>query len=453
MAALQERPGGSLAQACRTRAALKGAYRFLDHPDTAVPHLLPALVRPAVLSLCRSRLVLVVHDSTSFNFTGLNKAKGLGYLNDSVTAQGIHLHSSLLLDQDCTLVGLAHLHFWVRPHFREETDEQMRQLPIEAKESFKWLRGIRAAPAAFAGLAEKGQTRLPKIIHVMDREGDIHEVFAEVLQLGHAAVIRCCQNRRVEAEQPDQIDRAKQRVAKQASLGRIDLRVPLKEGGFRQAVVAVRSLQVRLRPDENSRKNRQPIDLWLIETREVSIPPGGEKPAQWWLWTTLPARTIKQVKRVLLIYRARWRVEDYHRVGKTGCKVERRRLLEGEALQKVIAMQAWVGTQIWRLRDEAKEKPEQDCEKYFTVQEWKMLWAQHHGRPWRSRDGQPTLAEVTKWLGGLAGHLGRNRDGFPGAELLSRGLYALSWLVQGRKLTLAELGLPPDDPTPNQRSK
>jgi hypothetical protein len=452
MTALQERPGGSLPEACRTRAALKGAYRFLDHPDTAVPHLLPALVRPAIRFLSHSRLVLAVHDSTSFNFTGLKKAKGLGYLNDSLTAQGIHLHSSLLLDQDCTLVGLAHLHFWVRPHFRQETDEQIRQLPIEEKESFKWLGGIRAATAAFAFLAETGQTRLPKIIHVMDREGDIHEVFAEVLQLGHDAVIRCCQNRRVEGAQPDQIDRAKQRVAKQPSLGRIDLRVPLKKGGFRQAQVEVRSLRVRLRPNETNRKNRQPIDLWLIETREVSIPPAGEKPAQWWLWTTLTAKTIKQVKRVLQIYRARWRVEDYHRVLKTGCKVERMRLLEGEALQKVIAMQAWVGTQILRLRDEAKDKPEQDCEKYFTVQEWKMLWAQHHGRPWRGSDGKPTLAEVTLWLGGLGGHLGRKRDGLPGAELLSRGLYALSWLVEGRNIALAELGIPPDDPSPNQRS-
>src|SRR5688572_15435207 len=88
MTALQERPGGSLPQACRTRAALKGAYRFLVHPDTIVAHLLPALVRPAVRSLCHTRLVLVIHDSTSFNFTGLKKAKGLGYLNDSVTAQG-----------------------------------------------------------------------------------------------------------------------------------------------------------------------------------------------------------------------------------------------------------------------------------------------------------------------------------------------------------------------------
>jgi hypothetical protein len=401
MRAMQERPGGSLPQVCRTRAALKGAYRFLNHPDTAVPHLLPAFVRPAVRSLLRSRLVLVVHDSTSFNFTRLKKAKRLGYLNDSVTALGIHLHSSLLLNQDDTLVGLAHLHFWVRSDFRQETAEQLRQLPITAKESFKWLRGVDAATAAFGCLAEEGQTRLPPLIHIMDREGDIHEVFALVRQLGQDAVIRCCQNRRVDAEQPDQIDGAKQRLARQPSLGQIDLCVPLHEGGFRSAQVEVRSLRVRLRSHETRRNDRHPIDLWLMMTKEVSIPPVGEKPAQWWLWTTRPGQTIEQVKWVLTIYRARWRVEDYHRVLKTGCKVEKMRLLDGEALTKVIAMQAWVATQVLRLRDAAKNKPTEDCEKYFTEQEWKMLWAQHHDRPWQHGDGKPTLAEVASWLGGL----------------------------------------------------
>lgn len=451
MADLQEHPGCSLPQACRSPAALKAAYRFVDHPDTTVPNLLPAFVRPAVVSLSHARLALVVHDTTTLNFTHLNKAIGLGYINDSVTAHGIHLHSSLLLDVDCTLVGIAHLHFWVRPHFREETDEQIRNLPIEEKESFKWLRGVRAAHAAFQSLGQRGQTHAPKMIHVMDREGDIHEVFAEVLQRSHDAVIRCSQNRRVEADQPDEIETAKQRVAKQTAMGEMELRVPLKAGGFRQAMVQVRSLQVRLRPDETKHKNRQPIDLWLIETREVSIPPVEEKAAQWWLWTTLPAQTMTQIQWVLQIYRARWRVEDYHRVLKTGCKVERMRLLDGEALMKVIAMQAWVGTQILRLRDAANDKPEQDCEQYFTSQEWKMLWARQHGRPWQTNDGKPTLAEVAKWLGGLAGHLGRKGDGLPGAELLSRGLYALSLLLEGRKITLAELGHPMVEPISTPR--
>ena len=269
--------------------------------------------------------------------------------------------------------------------------------------------------------------------------------------MGDDAVIRCSQNRRVEADQHDQIDNAKHRVAKQTSLGEMELRVPLQQGGFRQAVVQVRSLQLRLRPDETKHKNRQPIELWLIETREISTPPLEEKAAQWWLWATQPAKTMTQIKWVLQIYRARWRVEDYHRVLKTGCKVERMRLLDAKALVKVIAMQAWVGTQVLRLRDAAKDKPEQDCEKYFTSQEWKMLWARQHGRPWHTNDGKPPLAEVTKWLGGLGGYLGRKGDGLPGAELLSRGLYALSLLLEGRNITLAELGHPLEEPMSTQR--
>jgi hypothetical protein len=442
VADLQDHPGCSLPQACRSRAALKAAYRFFDHPETSVAHLLPAFVRPAVRSLSSDCLVLVVHDSSSFNFTPLAKASGLGYISDSFSARGIHLHSSLLLNEDCNLVGLAHLHFWVRDQFRAETDVQIRNLPVEQKESFKWLLGIRAANTAFQALRSQGQTRLPELVHVMDREGDIHEVFAEVQQLGHHAVIRCCQNRRVEAAQPDQLDRAKQRVAERKSLGTMELCVPLKEGGFRLAVVQVRSMWVRLRPGEAKRKGRRPLNLWLIETREVGTPPAGEKAAQWWLWTMLPAGKMCQVKRVLQIYRARWRVEDYHRMLKTGCKVEKMRLQDAAALVKVIAMQAWVATQVLRMRDAAKQDPDQDCEMFFDVREWKMLWVREHGQAWQPSDGKPTLAEVAKWVGKLGGHLGRTGDGLPGAELLSRGLYALSLLLEGRDITLAEIGQP-----------
>ena len=149
-----------------------------------------------------------------------------------------------------------------------------------------------------------------------------------------------------------------------------------------------------------------------------------------------------QVMRVLRIYRARWRVEDYHRMLKTGCKVEKLRLQDATALMKVITMQAWVATQVVQMRDAAKQEPDQNCEKYFSEREWKTLWVRQHGRGWRESDGKPTLSEVTKWLGALGGHLGRNGDGLPGAELLSRGVYALSLLLEGRDITLAELGLP-----------
>jgi hypothetical protein len=430
----ESHPGCPLPQACRSAAALTGAYRFLAHPRTAVANILPAFVVPSVRALAHRREVLVPQDTTSFNFTHLPSASGLGYINDSQTAQGIHLHSALLLDSDGGLVGIADLQFWVRPTFRQESDEEVRHLPIEQKESYKWLLGMRAAHAAFT--AATG--RPPRLTHVMDREGDIHEVFAEVRVLGDHAVIRCAQDRRVEGYRPDQIDYAKRRVAAQRALGVMELRVPCQDGGYRTAVVEVRAADVRLSPAASKHKDRQPVALGLAEVREISQPPEGEKAASWWLWPTLPVRERKHVRRVLRIYKARWRLEDYHRAMKAGCQVERMRLQEGEKLMKALAIQAWVATRVVRLRDEAKKDPEQDCEACFPEQEWKLLWARQHGRPWQQSDGKPTLGAVVRWLARLGGHLGRKNDPVPGAECLSKSLYALELLLQGHALGKAE---------------
>ena len=51
--------------------------------------------------------------------------------------------------------------------------------------------------------------------------------------------------------------------------------------------------------------------LGLIEIREVA-PPAGEEAVRWWLWTTLPTRTVRQVLTVLEIYHIRWRLEICH---------------------------------------------------------------------------------------------------------------------------------------------
>ena len=39
---------------------------------------------------------------------------------------------------------------------------------------------------------------MPRLIHVMDREGDVYEVMMAVIDAGDGAIIRCAQNRRVE---------------------------------------------------------------------------------------------------------------------------------------------------------------------------------------------------------------------------------------------------------------
>jgi hypothetical protein len=448
LADLDAHPGCPLPQACRSPAALKGAYRFLAHPDSSVANLLPAFVRPSVRRAARRPLVLAVHDSASFDYSTLAKTAGLGFINDSPAAKGLHLHSSLLLDGEGHLIGLAHLHFWVRPTFRVEGEQEVKGLPIEQKESYKWLIGIRATAAAFAGRA----ARPPRIVHVMDREGDVHEAFAEVRRLGHGAVIRCAQDRRVEGDEPGRVERAKRRVEATSPLGTILLRVPLAGGGHRTARAEVRAREVRLRPDGKKHPKRRPLKLWLVEAREVSTPPAGEQAATWWLWTTLAVRKMERVGRVPAIYRARWRIEEYHRVMKTGCGVEKLRLDGAGKLMKVIAMQAWVATRVVGIRDEVRRDPLQGCEACFRPAEWKLLWARRHRKGWREQDGVPPLGEVVKWLGRLGGHQGRKGDGMPGAELMSRGLYALDLLLEGQHLGRLAAASAAEEPPPHSPS-
>src|SRR5207244_4399175 len=151
---------------------------------------------------------------------------------------------------------------------------------------------------------------LPRLIHLLDREGDIHEVFAEVRRLGHDAVIRCCQDRRVDAGPPDQTAYAKQQVARQKPGGPVQLQVPLKEGGSREALVEVRWVRVRLRPGDKRGRGRRPLWLWLVEVREIGTPPAGEQAVRWWLWTTLRCKHLADVLEVLRLYRLRWRIEE-----------------------------------------------------------------------------------------------------------------------------------------------
>src|SRR5713101_2306490 len=96
---LGQHPNCPFAKAFSGWTDTKAAYRFLAHPATTVAALLPALLGPTVALAGAGREVRILHDSTSFNYSQLLAATGLGYLNDSPTARGLHLHSSLALDE------------------------------------------------------------------------------------------------------------------------------------------------------------------------------------------------------------------------------------------------------------------------------------------------------------------------------------------------------------------
>src|SRR5262249_57370001 len=99
---------------------------------------------------------------TSLNSSTWRQPRALAAVNDSPRARGLHLHTPLALRPDGVPIGLLHQHYWSRPA-ADPGAPDAKSLPIEDKESFKWLRGITAAEAAVAALPAGER---PRLIHI-----------------------------------------------------------------------------------------------------------------------------------------------------------------------------------------------------------------------------------------------------------------------------------------------
>ena len=416
------KPLDAIPQAMNDCHQAKATYRFLSNERFDAHDLLAGLKTVTAQTLRGHDVVYVAHDTTTFSYSSLKHTTGLGYISDSETARGILCHSSLALQSNGVALGLLHQHYWVRD---ELPVPRPQQRPIEDKESVKWLHGVQAAEDALADLA---QAERPRLIHLMDREGDIYEVLDKIVNLGHGAIIRRYQTRQVE-EQPGDADQV---ISHAPLVARLTLKLKAGHGcPARSAVVELRSRRLTLRPPGHGRGRRKGLPWTMVEVREVEVPAGVKEPIHWLLWTTEPARTKKQIVRVIDGYTLRWRVEDFHLTWKQGCRVEQLQLETCGRLQKALVLYAGVAVRILRLRDLARREPESPCTLVLTEEEWQVLYVHAGGEPVSSSTSVPTVLEVTKWLGRLGGHLGRKGDGLPGVRTLWRGWRDLSLLVAG----------------------
>jgi hypothetical protein len=100
---------------------------------------------------------------------------------------GDYLHAVIALDEaDGAILGLVDGRFLRRTSGRKA---ERRELPIEEKESFRWLEGAEQAASVCAGA--------DRITVIADREADIYEAFA-LRPEGTDLLIRAAQDRSLE---------------------------------------------------------------------------------------------------------------------------------------------------------------------------------------------------------------------------------------------------------------
>lgn len=422
MEALARNPVDSIPRACEGWAQTKGAYRWLENERVKVYHLNKAIKDTAARKCKGEKTVLAVQDTTVLSYNKALETKGLG-CTQTPGSRGMLLHTTLAVREDGLPLGALEIDIWNRDREEYGKKKNRKQLPIEEKESGKWLRGVHSVSETLSALPEDER---PRVIHVCDREADIMEMYTHCGEHGAGMVIRGTHNRYVKNE-AGEVGKAFAMLRRQPPRYTERIAVPRKRGQpAREATVEVRAQRYTL-CDRTG--NDEGVSLNLVEVVEVH-PPEGVTPLLWRLWTTEPIQTREQIQRVIGIYKCRWRIEEYHRTLKSCCRVEVLRLKKTAGLKKATVLYATLAIRIMQLRDIARLAPDAPCTRVLSEEEWKTLWILTHKKPPKKGTPPPTIKQATLWIGGLGGHLGRKGDGMPGVQTLCKGLCDLGVAVR-----------------------
>ncbi len=267
----------------------------------------------------------------------------------------------------------------------------------------------------------------PKVIHVFDREGDISEVFEQVSQIPNTGVLVRAAHDRSLAEEDQHLWSVLEQQPIQLETT-VELITTKKRKG-RTAQLAVKFCPVKLRAPSRL-KTQESFQVYAVYASEIN-PPEGEEAVSWLLLTTELVTTQEEALQILRWYTYRWRVEEYHKILKSGCKAESYRL-GGGSMEVLLGFLTGIAAQLLKLTYLNRTKPEAPAETVLRPVQLEVLKAQFQ----RKKALPPTLtvAWAIQAVARLGGYLEHRKKTAIGITVLWRGWLQLESLSQGWEL-------------------
>lgn len=453
LARLLESPSATPSAAMHGWAEMVGAYRLLDHPECTLEAILQAHRQPVLERVRTQSRVLLIQDTTELDYSSKKKQAGRGPLGEA-DRQGYFLHTQWAVSEHRLPLGSWDWQIHARDPGVGIASERKKK-PIEEKESYRWLEGYRHACA----LAE--QAPGVEVISCADREGDVYEVFVEWQQRRQDSLpaaewlIRCNQNRAILQSDDAAVVRSAlgpavsliEEVRQTPAVGGVCFEISTKEqfkkikGTRRRSVrqgrrvrQEIRVHRVTLRPPHRAGHRLPEVSIWVVMATEVDPPPG-QDPINWTLLTSKPVENLEQAVELIQWYQVRWEIEVFHRVLKSGCKVEELQFKKDTRIKPIIALYAIVAWRILYLTKLGRECPDLPCDVVFAEEEWKSICLIRRGPEGLLK--KPSLQEMILLIASFGGHIGRRSDGPPGPEVMWRGMqclrcFALAWRSFGQ---------------------
>ena len=352
------------------------------------------------------------------------------------------MHNALAFTTSGVALGIVSQSTWARGEIPaedyQEKIERLQVTPIEEKESSKWLISLKET-------LERTPTGV-QVITLADRESDIFEFLTQAKELRAKYVIRARTDRKLVPEESAGCTRMLDALSDAPVLGSLAVEVP--GNGSRKARTAsieVRVAQVTIQPPQRrgahakASGSDEPVTVTLVGATEQS-PPEGCESISWVLLTNLPVQDFESATEKVRWYARRWGIEVWHRVLKSGCKVEDCMLEEAERLKRYLTLFSIIGVRLMHVTYLARVQPDVPATEVFSTEEVNAL----HIRMTKAlppASPAPTLREMVRMLGKLGGHLGRKCDGEPGVTVLWRGWTSLYETVETLRAHNEFLGL------------
>ena len=414
-----QQPMASLSEACGSPAELKATYRFFDNEAIAPAELLASHVSATYERAVRVPRVLAVQDSTEVDWTAHPATTGLGPIGHP-QHQGLMVHSTLAFTPERVPLGLLAQDVWARDPEKVGQRLTRKQRTIREKESGKWLRSLARVNEA------RHECPHTHFISVGDREADVYDLFVAERAAGVDVLVRAAWDRRVAHEERY----LWARVLAQPVAEIVPVHVPRQgEHAARTAVLTLRFGRVELCPPGHRRAERLPVvTIWAVHVVE-EYPPAGVAPVEWLLLTTRALSSAIEALECVEWYACRFGIEVWHKVLKSGCRIEARQLESAARLQRCLTLFSVIAWRIVYATMLSRTLPELPCTVLLAVEEWQALYCATHHSPIPPLT-PPTLHEAVQWIARLGGFLGRPGDGEPGVTVLWRGFQHLADLTR-----------------------
>ena len=201
----------------------------------------------------------------------------------------------------------------------------------------------------------------------------------------------------------------------------------------RTGVLTLRFQEITVTSTRSDLRSKAPITLWAVYDREEHPPPQA-KPIDWLLLTTEEVRTSEEAARIIALYCRRWRIEEWHRVLKSGCKVQEHQHETVERLTRAIAIDAVLAWRIQLMTLLGREVPDLPCAVFFEDWEVKVLEALQEANTKGNVQRPLRLGDAMTLVAKLGGYLARGSDPAPGTECMWKGMIQLCAMANGCRL-------------------